>query len=89
MQTVIKKVAKSGAITLPRGIRQETGILPGVPVDIETDSEGIHIHKHVPACFHCGTVDEVAEVLGLEVCRKCAALIKEVFGDDGTEKSGE
>ena len=43
-----KKVTKSGGITLPRGIRQETGILPGVPVDIRTDEEGIHISKHVP-----------------------------------------
>ena len=47
-----KKVTRSGGITLPRGIRQETGILPGVPVDIRTDEEGIHISKHVPTCFH-------------------------------------
>ena len=32
--TVSKRVAKSGAVTLPRQLRQETGILPGVPVDI-------------------------------------------------------
>ena len=32
--TVSKRVAKSGAVTLPRQLRQETGILPGGPVDI-------------------------------------------------------
>lgn len=78
MQT-IKKVTKCGGITLPRGIRQETGILPGVPVDIRTDEEGIHISKHVPACFHCGTVDNVKTVLGLEICPACAAEILEGF----------
>ena len=26
-----KKVTKGGGVTIPRGIRQETGILPGVP----------------------------------------------------------
>ena len=57
-----KKVNKSGGITLPRGIRQETGILPGVPVDIRTDEEGIHISKHVPTCHCCGTVDDVQKV---------------------------
>lgn len=88
MQTS-KKITKGGGITIPRVIRQETGILPGVPVDIRTDSSGIHISKHVPACFHCGTVDGVAEVLGLEICRECAKTIKEVFYDDGTERATE
>ena len=38
--TVSKRVAKSGAVTLPRQLRQDTGILPGVPVDIEADEDG-------------------------------------------------
>lgn len=74
-----KKVTKGGGITIPRGIRKETGILPGVPVDIRTDEEGIHISKHVPACFHCGTVDNVKTVLGLEICPACAVEILEGF----------
>ena len=77
-----KKVNKSGGITLPRGIRQETGILPGIPVDIRTDEEGIHISKHVPTCHCCGTVDDVQKVWkagGLEICRNCAANIAEVI----------
>ena len=57
--TVSKRVAKSGAVTLPRQLRQETGILPGVPVDIEADEDGVHIRKHVPTCHFCGTVDDV------------------------------
>lgn len=89
MQTVVKKVTKSGAVTLPRGIRQETGILPGVPVDIASDSEGIHILKHVPACFHCGSVDDVKAVLGVEMCRECAGLVKEVFKEYGTGQAAE
>ena len=58
-----KKVTKGGGITLPRGIRQETGILPGVPVDIRTDEEGIHISKHVATCHFCGTPDDVQTCL--------------------------
>lgn len=78
MQTS-KKVTKSGGITIPRTVRQETGILPGVPVDIMTDDEGIHISKHVPTCFHCGTVDNVKTICGIEICEECAAKIMEVF----------
>jgi len=77
-----KKVTKGGGITLPRGIRQETGILPGVPVNIRTDEEGIHISKHVPTCHFCGTPDDVQKVWkvdGIEICRSCAGKIAEVF----------
>lgn len=77
---VSKKVTKGGGITLPRVMRQETGILPGVPVDMVTDADGIHIRKHVPACFHCGTVDNVKEAFGIEICSDCAVKILEVFG---------
>lgn len=77
--TVSKKVTKSGAITLPRQIRQETGIFPGVPVDIEHDDDGVHIRKHVPTCHFCGSVDEVADACGIEICRVCAEKIMEVF----------
>lgn len=74
-----KKVNKSGGITLPRGIRQETGILPGIPVNIRTDEEGIRISKYVPTCHCCGTVDDVQTVCGIEICRNCAGKIAEVF----------
>ena len=47
--TVSKRVAKSGAVTLPRQLRQETGILPGVPVDIEADETGyIFVNMFLP-----------------------------------------
>lgn len=76
---ISKKVTKSGSITVPRIVRQETGIFPGVPVDIVSDKNGIQISKHVPVCFHCGTVDDVKMVCGLEVCRECAGKIAEGF----------
>lgn len=74
-----KKITKGGGITIPRGIRQETGILPGVPVDVVSDESGIRISKHVPACFHCGSVEDVQTVCGIEICPACAAAILEVF----------
>lgn len=77
--TVSKKVAKSGAITLPRQIRQETGIFPGTPVDIDQDDMGVHIRKHVPVCRLCGSVDDVKSACGMEICRLCAAKVMEVF----------
>lgn len=78
---VIKKITKSGGITLPRQVRQETGLLPGVPVDMVADSQGIYLSKHVPACFHCGSVEDVKTVSGIEICRACAIKVREAFDE--------
>lgn len=84
MQTS-KKVTKGGGFTIPRAMRQETGILPETPVDVETDGDGIHIRKHVPVCMGCGTVERVKGIPGmkgignLELCPACAVKILEVF----------
>lgn len=74
-----KVITKSGSITIPRVMRQETGLLAGVPVEVTSDEMGIHIVKHVPACCHCGTVDDVKEICGIEICRSCAGKITEGF----------
>ncbi|MCM1212931.1 MAG: AbrB/MazE/SpoVT family DNA-binding domain-containing protein [Lachnospiraceae bacterium] len=79
MQTS-KKITKGGGLTIPRRMRQETGILPGVPVDVSVEGSGLHIVKHVPACHFCGSVEDVAEACGMEICRDCAGKIREVFG---------
>ena len=84
--TVSKRVAKSGAVTLPRQLRQETGILPGVPVDIEADEDGVHIRKHVPTCHFCGTVDDVKTVCGIEQKRSWRSLKDNGCG--GSKKEG-
>lgn len=77
---VIKKITKSGSLTLPRQIRQETGLLPGVPVDIVADKDGVYIAKHVPACMFCGEAEGVNEIMGIEICQNCAGKIMEVCG---------
>ncbi len=80
-----KKVTKSGGITIPRAVRQGAGILPGTAVDIITDEAGIHITKHVPTCFHCGSVDDVISRFEIEICKSCAEALLEGF-TDGTDE---
>lgn len=77
MQTS-KKITKSGGITIPRAVRQETGIFPGVPVDIITEADEIRIVKRVPVCYFCGSVDNVKGLNGKDICRSCAGKIAEV-----------
>lgn len=79
---VHKKITKSGGITLPRQVRRESGLQPGVPVDVISGKDGVLITRHVPACFNCGSVDEVMEALGIEICKGCAEKVWRCF-DDG------
>ncbi|MFQ8732068.1 MAG: AbrB/MazE/SpoVT family DNA-binding domain-containing protein [Enterocloster bolteae] len=82
-----KKVTKGGGITIPRMLRQETGILPGSQWMLTADEAGIHIAKHVPACRFCGTVEDVAAVCGMEVCRNLCR--EDCGGVPVTEKTKE
>lgn len=74
-----KKITRSGGLNIPRALRLETGLLPGVPVDIAAEGDRLCIQKHTLSCRFCGSVDEVKTVLGLEICRKCAEKLQEVF----------
>lgn len=80
-----KKVNKSGGITIPQLLRHELGICAGTAVDVIADENGLHITKHVPTCFHCGSVDEIASCLGIEICRNCSEEIGKEFDKNGSE----
>lgn len=81
-----KKITKSGGITIPRDTREWTGLLPGVPVDVEENNDGtaVIIRKHTAVCRFCGKVDDVdvKEALGIEICKSCAEKIVEAFYDE-------
>lgn len=78
-----KKISKNGSITLPKQLRTEAGIFAGNAVDIEMTNEGIKIKKHVPTCHFCGNTENVKNVIGIDICRDCAAKIhKAVVCDD-------
>lgn len=78
-----KKITKNGSITLPKEMRTESGLLPGVGVDIEQNGGTVVIKPHVPTCRFCGSVERVKKSLDIEICADCAAKIhKEVVCDE-------
>lgn len=72
---VSKKINKNGSITLPKQLRTEAGLFKGNAVDIVMSDDGITITKHVPTCSFCGSTERVRSVMGIEICRDCAAKI--------------
>lgn len=81
---VSKKVNKNGSITLPKQLRTESGLFAGNAVDIEQRGEEIIVKKHVQTCHFCGSVNGVKNVMGIDICRDCAAKIhqKVVCGNE-------
>lgn len=65
-------IAKNGTITLPKSDRVRMGLRPGAAVDIESCSGGILVTPHTTVCMICGTPDDVIEIEGIAICRKCA-----------------
>lgn len=69
-----KTITKSGGITLPRQIRQELGMLPGVALELSSTEAGeLLLRKHTASCHLCGSADEVVTYKGLTLCRDCLA----------------
>lgn len=73
-----KKITKSGRITLPRQMRQELGMLPGVALEIRPEADGsLRLCKHTPSCHLCGSAEDVITHKGLTLCRECAAAFSQ------------
>lgn len=77
-----KKVNKNGSITLPKQLRTEAGIISGKAVDIEHRGDEIVIKKHAQTCHFCGNAENVKNVMGIDICRDCAAKIHKVVACD-------
>lgn len=74
-----KKLTAKAALTIPKDLRAETGLLGGMAVDlIPQEDGGILIRKHVPACCICGSVEDVTEIktTGQELCFNCVASVR-------------
>lgn len=70
-----KKVNANRAVTIPKILAADTGIVAGIPVDIYTDGGKIVIEKHAPQCRFCGDKLHAKKYKGIEICPKCAAAL--------------
>lgn len=72
-----KKMTSKAGITIPKDLREETGIDSGMAVDIESSNGQIIIRKHVPVCRFCGDIQQVHTIMTIDICRSCAKKMLE------------
>ena len=75
---IVRKVDELGRIVLPIELRRTMDIEIKDPVEIFVDKEYIMLKKYEPSCVFCGSSDDVVQLNGKTVCRKCIEDLKDL-----------
>lgn len=68
---IVRKVDELGRIVLPKELRTMLGIDIKDPLEIFTDDQYVVLKKYNPACIMCGSMKELANMNGKNICKKC------------------
>ena len=73
---ITRKIDELGRIVLPKELRKTLGIDPGTPIEIYTEDDMIVLKKFENRCVLCGSTEDVTDVKGKKVCKKCISELK-------------
>ena len=73
---VERKLDELGRVVIPKEIRKNLTIPEGTPLIISVEGNKIILEKSQGTCAICGTSENVVDVNGKPVCRKCINEIK-------------
>ena len=76
---MIRRIGKQGTVSLPKSVRAEAGLHPGMAVEIVAKESSLVITPTYAHCFLCGSARDVQTVGGVNICRECAEKIVEVL----------
>ncbi len=77
---MIRRIGKRGALTLPKALRVDAGLHPGMAVEVTAGNGGMEIKAAHKCCYFCGSPEDVYSVMNVNVCRACAKKLSEVIG---------
>ena len=75
----IKKISKTGSVTIPAPLRRKLGIIAGDTFKIEESEEGIVFKRSRGHCIFCGTDIGIKCFKKICVCEGCSNKVKEMF----------
>lgn len=80
---IVRRLDDLGRVVIPKELRNIRGIKEGDPIEIYVDNDTICL-KPVPkkSCIICGTTEQLFEVEGLHICRKCGCKIIDKLAED-------
>ena len=75
---IVRKVDELGRIVLPVEIRRLLNISEKDALEISLENDSIVIRKHHLECVFCGSVRDVQDFKGRNICAECIKKIKEI-----------
>lgn len=73
---IIRPIDPLGRVVLPIELRRNLGIENEDSLEIFVDGEYIMLKKHEPTCIFCGSPDNIQNVRGKNICKKCLQELK-------------
>ena len=68
---VVRQLDNLGRVVLPIELRRTMGIGVKDLLEVYVDGEDIILRKYQPACLFCGSMENVTEYRGKNICRNC------------------
>ncbi|MCR5782834.1 MAG: AbrB/MazE/SpoVT family DNA-binding domain-containing protein [Clostridia bacterium] len=70
---VVRNIDQVGRFVIPMELRRTMGLLdPSTTLEVFTeDDDKIILRKHSPCCVFCNELDDLIELNGKQVCKKC------------------
>lgn len=68
---IVRKIDELGRIVLPMELRRTLGIEIKDPLEIYVESDAILLKKYNPSCIICGSMKELSDFQGKNICKKC------------------
>lgn len=72
---IVRKVDDLGRIVIPKELRNVLEIAIKDPVEIFVEDEYVILHKYDPACCLCGSMEDIGNFNGKNICKSCIAEI--------------
>lgn len=66
-------IDKLGRVVIPMEIRKSLNLPTDTPLAISVEGNKIIFEKSIRACILCGTLDDVKDINGKRICKKCLA----------------
>lgn len=76
---IVRKVDELGRIVLPIEMRRTLDIAEKDALEIYVEGDSIILKKYQTACLFCAGTKDIVEFEGKNICRECAARLKEMF----------
>ena len=76
---MIRRIGRRGSLTLPKTLRAQTGLHPGMAVEIAAEDGKITIKAAHKCCHFCGSPEDVHSIDGINICYACVKRLAEVI----------